>query len=192
MFLLCLPEVNEVRVVTVLPPHLHIVGDSMLRGISNIHKATVDMLPGANIARVTQHLDRMHFDIIIRMQVLLIWVGTNNHTSPLEKVKEDYVALFHVLRQRFSKKAIFFVGLLPRPRDVQVTQPWVTQVNRWLRSAVRRIGHRFIPLTHLVQTRQGVIDHSLYRDGLHLSPKGSLVVRDHLRNRLKALFPPHH
>lgn len=179
----------ERRWIRIDPPRITVLGDSMLRGMDKLLHATITMLPGATLSSIKRHLEDMPPDDIRRLQILVIWVGTNDHASPLELVKQKYVAILNTLKVRYSHVHICFLGLLPRPRDLEATRSWTTKVNGWLKSATRRVGHKFIPLVHLVQTRTGLIHHFLFRDGLHLSAAGTHRVRDHLRQRLTALFP---
>ena len=160
----------------------------MLRGLQNICHATITPLPGATVNHIVAYLQDMCDPKPVTYHTLIVWVGTNNSAQALEDTKEEFICLLQFLKQQCQGVNIALQSILPRPRDDNTSRVWVQQINRWLAGACKRNHFKFFKVTGLVQSREGILDHTLFRDGLHLNSRGLSKIQDSLKTRLTRWF----
>ena len=162
-----------------------IIGDSMVRGLTNICHADIVPLPGAKVQDLLRFLERDGAPIpTASYHSIVVWVGTNHFGESVEQTKEAFIPLLRYLKNQCPSVHIALQSVLPRPRDDDRSRDWVKQLNRWLAGACKRNHFKFFKITSLFLSRDGFLHVALFRDGLHLTTRGLNKVRDSLKTRI--------
>ncbi|XP_075774322.1 uncharacterized protein LOC142825946 [Pelodiscus sinensis] len=152
-----------------------VVGDSILRNIDSWvcddrENRMVTCLPGAKVADLSRHLDRLMCSAG-EEPVVVVHVGTNDVGKSRRDVLE---AKFRLLGKRLKSRTsmVAFSEMLPVPRAGPGRQAELQSLNAWMRRWCREERFRFIRNWGHFWERG-----SLYRkDGLHLNQGGTRLL----------------
>ena len=126
-----------------------------------------------------QTLDIVAFDTIV------YHVGTNNVGQDSAHIKDAFLYLLEVTRQRNPQVRVFLSEILPRRRDHSHTAPQVKAMNKWLKRWAAVEGCFIINGYHLFFSKKGELPKFLFSDDLHLSSAGCRKFIDRLRHVLR-------
>ncbi|XP_050804876.1 uncharacterized protein LOC127048856 [Gopherus flavomarginatus] len=152
-----------------------VMGDSIIRNIDSWvcddqENRMVTCLPGAKIADLSRHLDRLMCSAG-EEPVVVVHVGTNDIGKGRKDVLE---AKFKLLGKRLKSRTsmVAFSEMLPVPRSGPGRQAELQRLNEWMRRRCREEGSMFIRnWGHFWDGK------SLYRrDGLHLNQSGTRLL----------------
>lgn len=100
---------------------------------------------------------------------VIILMGTNNlHLNTDQEIVEGLQFLVQAVQQRQAKAEILLMGLLPR-EDLEGR---IAQLNLKIAELAGMENVSYADVGGVFLKNDGRIDHSLFRDGLHPSPKG--------------------
>lgn len=104
---------------------------------------------------------------------IVLMIGTNNMgVNTDEEIVEGLRFLLSAIHERQPKATVKVVGILPR-RDKET---WVKTINQSIRKMVEKEGHQFAEVGAPLLQKDGQIDESLFKDGLHPNEKGYQLI----------------
>ncbi len=110
----------------------------------------------------------------------IIYIGGNDISDgvPMKTIQKNLLCLVICLRMKKPFASIVVCGLLPRPREPELAGNLRT-LNRWLAKTFNDDYTRYTPVQNrFLRHYQPRLD--LYRDGVHLNPKGREVMQSWL------------
>ncbi|XP_020485936.1 platelet-activating factor acetylhydrolase IB subunit beta [Labrus bergylta] len=121
----------------------------------------------------------------IRPKVVVLWVGTNNHTHTAEQVAGGILAIAQLLTSRLPKAKIIVLGLMPRGERPNPLREKNAAVNGYLRSSLPRlIQAQFLDVSGDFVHSDGTIVPQDMFDFLHLTPTGYRTIAKPLSDLL--------
>ncbi len=113
---------------------------------------------------------------------ILVMIGTNNiHINNDEEILEGLHLLMKVIKSRQPSAEITFLGLLPR-RDYESR---IKILNFEIAQLASDMGLSYGDLGSIFLNSEGIIDESLFSDGLHPNAKGYLRLGEVLKPIIK-------
>lgn len=104
---------------------------------------------------------------------VVLMIGTNNMGISTDKeIVEGLRFLIAAIRKRQPEASVKVVGILPR-RD---KENWVKGINREIQTMTEQENCRFSDAGTSLLNKDGKIDESLFRDGLHPNEKGYQLI----------------
>lgn len=167
------------------PFKILIVGDSIVKYLHGWGDVTILPKPGKDIQRLSKELKTMG-GYLKQFDMIVIHIGTNNIERDSQyAIEREFRFLIWDLRQMLPSVRIGLSCILPRPRD---------EGNSYIRGKVIRVNNfmiKFAKQNAMVCLRtyspflfRGYSIRKMFRDGLHLSPKGLRCLRKFWKDQL--------
>ena len=154
---------------------LSILCDSIGKHVQAFDNCVVHAFPGTTVERLTSKLKRQPH-LVRNADFVLIHVGTNNvQTRSPAIIRQLFELLVNQILSIVPNARILVSSILPRLRDFD-------QTNAKIRSINNDLEHNAIRHTVFIRTcgpflRGGRPRDEMYRDGLHLTARGILLLR---------------
>ncbi|XP_058866370.1 platelet-activating factor acetylhydrolase IB subunit alpha2-like isoform X2 [Acipenser ruthenus] len=124
-----------------------------------------------------------------KLQVVVVWVGTNNHEHTVEQIAGGIQAIVHLINTCQPQAKVVVLGLLPRGERPNPLREKNAEVNRVLRASLPRLGSvQFLDVgSGYVQSDGTISTHDMF-DFLHLTPAGYAAIAKPLHDLLLQLL----
>ncbi|XP_056299748.1 platelet-activating factor acetylhydrolase IB subunit gamma [Pseudoliparis swirei] len=129
----------------------------------------------------------------ISPKVVVLWVGTNNHSQTAEQICEGIMAIVQVIKNKLPDARTLVLGVLPRGKSPNPLRGKNARVSRLVQEAVVSVPPpSFLMESPTPLSSNGSISHHDMYDYLHLTPQGYQAVCEPLHAHLKSMLdkPP--
>lgn len=174
-----------------------IAGDSITQILSTKRmsdsnlKVNIKTHSGARLRTIENSVIKMADDDISsvrKAKVIVLHVGTNNVTDAdqPQAIAEEMRDLADTISNINSDAKIIVSSILPRRNDKLVNQA-IMSTNQSLKEVCEDKGYHFLD-NHPRFMINGMPDSSLYRDSIHLNPKGGKALGTNIRQKLNSVL----
>ncbi|MBN3284929.1 PA1B2 acetylhydrolase, partial [Polyodon spathula] len=140
-------------------------------------------LPGTLLAMRTGMREKYN------IQIIVLWVGTNNHGDSAEQVAEGIGAIVRLIHSKQPTAKVLILGLLPRGRSPNALRVKNARVNQLIQEALPSLpGASFLDVDPGFVLSDGTISHHDMYDYLHLTRAGYATVCQPIHTRLLAML----
>lgn len=152
-----------------------IIGDSILRGISDssVANAKVKPISGASVKDINDEINSMS-DELSTYGNIIVHSGTNDVSrgTGIQAVTETMEAIVTNIMVNSPTSTIHISAICPRSSKTKVAEEY----NQSLKDLATRLTCGYIEIGSKVTYQDGTIDTSKFVDGLHLSGSGTQVL----------------
>ena len=174
-----------------------IAGDSITQILSSKRmsdanlKVNIKTHSGGRIRTVENSVIKMAEDnprCIKQTKAIVLHVGTNNvsDADQPETISDEIKDLADTIKNINNGAKVIVSSILPRRNDRLVNNV-ISATNQSLRQACEEKGYHFLDNTPRFMIN-GVPDSSLYRDNLHLNPRGGKLLGENIRQKLNTIL----
>ena len=146
------------------------------------HNITLVCCPGARVGNLLSRMDHIqaqNFDLVV------VHVGTNDITTLTPgQFRQAYEELIKGLKHKYGHPKVLASCVLPRPRDNNRTASQVLAFNKVLQHLITTLDLHSVCKSYRNFMRGGQVLEYLFRDGLHLTGKGSTLLAKALDGRI--------
>ena len=162
-----------------------IITDSIGRGCEPPkHIGKIQVFPGTVVQRISYDIATGGIVIPKTTKLFIILAGTNDIDNGNERIIPIVMSdIASALRRKIPDIRIVICGILPRPRDFHRTNETVKKVNKELNSWCNSLGYLHFCATFQPFLSRNRPNQTLFRDGLHLSKKGSTKLSQIFKNQ---------
>lgn len=161
-----------------------IVGDSIIKYITDIEGVKIKSFPGATIGKISTLISNGIIELNDHDYIIL-HVGTNNigNGNSFEEIISDYGNLVAIIRKKKRTIRIIVSSILPRPLDHSSTDKQIKDINGHLKNKMSHDLNFTFVASYKAVSKYGTYRRYLFAKcdkGLHLNTEGS--------NRLRFFF----
>lgn len=126
-------------------------------------------------------------------KVVVLLIGTNNlhrkgKPDTPEQIAEGIELLVKTIRQKLPESKILLLGVLPRGFDAQNHyRKKIIKLNQIIAKLDDQKHVFFLDIGDKLLNKDGSADKAIFRDGLHLSPKGYQMMADLIQPEIQKL-----
>lgn len=174
-----------------------IAGDSITQILSSKRmtddnlKVNIKTHSGGRIRSVENSIIQLAEDeerCIKQTKAVVLHVGTNNvsDADQPETIVDEMKDLADTIKNINSGAKIIISSILPRRND-RLANNVITATNQSLRQACEEKGYHFLDNTSRFM-KNSVPDSTLFRDNIHLNPKGGKLLGESVRQKLNTIL----
>ena len=165
-----------------------IIGDSIIKFLKITNQADIISYPGINIERLYWKI-RLNKVRLGSYKVIVVHVGTNDiKECAISLIVSRLQKLVDTIRSKNKSAIIGISSILPKPCDSDDINDKIITVNRDIKRLCGPNSVHFIPSYRPYVGKDKQIKLELYaKDLLHLSYKGSVVLRNNLVGNIKSI-----
>ncbi|XP_072325198.1 platelet-activating factor acetylhydrolase IB subunit alpha2-like isoform X2 [Scyliorhinus torazame] len=127
--------------------------------------------------------------LLHQFEVIVLWVGTNNHEHTAEQVAGGIEAIVHLLNQQQPQAKVIVLGLLPRGKDPNPLRVKNALVNKLVRNTLEiRSNTSFLDVDPGFVNSDGTISQNDMYDYLHLTRHAYTSVCNLIHGRVQQLL----
>ena len=150
-----------------------ILGDSIVHDLVDNHLIKVRSFPGVGVQRLRKKLLVQRIIDLGEFGIVVLHVGTNDIYLYEPDVWVRLMAgLVQDLRAVYPGVSFIFSAILPRPRDLFVSDPLVKAFNQQLQRWADQHGVPFARTNRPFFAKRFGVKGAVFRDGLHLKTSG--------------------
>ena len=122
------------------------------------------------------------------LDAVILHVGTNNisDAASSESITDEFRDTIHTIQSANKHLKIIVSSIIPRKNDKQVND-MIQKTNNSLQMMCQEKGYYFLN-NYQMFVQRGSIDTSLYRDNIHLNPKGGKALGTSMRVALNKVL----
>ena len=131
------------------PHNTTLIGDFITSSFSsNDSKWLVQTFPKANLATLRNRVETG--EAKVDKHYIFVMIGANQvFRATRVLVVQEVKALAYSIFVRNANAKVFFVGVLPRPSHNMIAKPRITEFNRFLNTAMKKIKKQFSRIFYL-------------------------------------------
>jgi len=158
-----------------------LLGDSILRNISNINNTQVMCYPGMTMKKLGLLIAHDKIPELKNKRLIVVHCGTNDaskHRIDLDALLERIQFVIMAIREIVPNAIIAISHIIPRVCDFEKTHEKIMKFNKAVQASAKDWNIKTFPTYDTLQ-HSGLPIKSFYKpkDKLHLSPSGDLRVR---------------
>lgn len=174
-----------------------IAGDSITQILSSKRmtdanlKVNIKTHSGGRIRTIENSIIKLAEDnpiCIKQTKAIVLHIGTNNvsDADQPETISDEMKDLADTIKNINSSAKIIVSSILPRRND-RLVNSVITATNQSLKQACEEKGYYFLDNTPRFMIND-FPDSTLYRDNIHLNPKGGKILGQNIRQKLNAIL----
>lgn len=179
-------DANQELITTVF------VGDSIIQDIKPLNNCQFICMPGLDLQRLNSIITGDGLKELHDKFLIIVAVGTNDVNVSDQEFKNRFVTVMNSINMKYAPDHMGYVIPIPRPRSTSTTKDIELRRADFVKAHASRWNLTIFKIYKAFVTGKMGIASEAYRDGLHLTGRGSIKYWCSLKDQLDAVYRKYH